>query len=131
MKLAHRIGMSPLTRLRASNDHVPLEMMVEYYSQRACVPDTLLISEGTFISKLDGRVPNVPEIYNKQQIVAWRQVTDAVHCKGSYIFCQLWVPGRAAIRGFAEAEGRPIYGSSAMPLNAGEAALRELMAEEI
>ncbi|KAI0505590.1 hypothetical protein F5B22DRAFT_661359 [Xylaria bambusicola] len=131
MRLAHRVDMSPLTRLPVSNDHVRLGMMMEYYSQRACVPGTLLISEGTFISELDRGVPNVPGIYNEQQIEAGRQVTDAIHRKGSYIFCQLWVPGRGAIRGFAKAKGMSIYSSSAIPLHAGEVALRELTAEEI
>ncbi|KAI1361739.1 hypothetical protein F5Y08DRAFT_12007 [Xylaria arbuscula] len=131
MTLAHRIGMSPLTRLRASNEHVPLDMVAEYYGQRASVPGTLLISEGTFISPLDGGVPNVPGIYNDQQIEAWKKVTDAVHRQGSYIFCQLWVPGRAATRGFAETEGISIYSSSATPLNPGEIAPRELTVDEI
>lgn len=89
MGLAHRIGMSPLTRLRASKDHVPLGMATEYYSQRASTPGTLLVSEGTFVSALDGGVPNVPGIYNEEQIHAWKEVTDAVHRQGSYIFCQL------------------------------------------
>lgn len=127
MTLAHRIGMSPLTRLRASNDHVPLEMVAEYYSQRASVPGTLLISEGTFISEIDRGVPNVPGIYNEQQILAWKQVTDAVHRRGSYIFCQLWVLGRAAM----QLEGMSIYSSSATPLEAGQAPPRELTVGEI
>ncbi|KAI1420080.1 putative N-ethylmaleimide reductase [Xylaria sp. FL1777] len=126
MTLAHRIGMSPLTRLRASNDHVPLDMVVEYYSQRASVPGTLLISEGTFISEADGGVPNVPGIYNEQQILAWKRVTDAVHRKGSYIFCQLWAPGRASWF-----EPERIYSSSATPLKPGQVPPRELTVKEI
>ncbi|KAI0975094.1 putative N-ethylmaleimide reductase [Xylaria arbuscula] len=128
MTLAHRIGMSPLTRLRASNDHVPLDIVAEYYSQRASVPGTLLISEGTLISKADGGVPNVPGIYNEQQIKAWKQVTDAVHRKGSYIYCQLWAIGRAALGAVAEMEGISIYSSSATPLS-GQAPPLELTAE--
>ncbi|KAI0450523.1 putative N-ethylmaleimide reductase [Xylaria acuta] len=131
MSLAHRVGMSPLTRLRASNEHVPLDMATEYYSQRASIPGTLLISEGTFISALDGGVPNVPGIYNEKQIRAWKEVTDAVHGQGSYIFCQLWVPGRAAIAGFAESEGISIYSSSATPMEPDRGPPRELTVEEI
>ncbi|KAH8162800.1 hypothetical protein CIB48_g5438 [Xylaria polymorpha] len=131
MGLAHRIGMSPLTRLRASKDHVPLGMATEYYSQRASTPGTLLVSEGTFVSALDGGVPNVPGIYNEEQIHAWKEVTDAVHRQGSYIFCQLWVPGRAAIAGFAESEGISIYSSSATPMEPGREPPRELTVEEI
>jgi NADPH2 dehydrogenase len=46
LKLQHRIGMCPLTRYRASDDHVPLDIMATYYGQRASEPGTLLISEG-------------------------------------------------------------------------------------
>jgi NADPH2 dehydrogenase len=46
LKLQHRIGMCPLTRFRASDDHVPLDLMATYYGQRASEPGTLLVSEG-------------------------------------------------------------------------------------
>jgi NADPH2 dehydrogenase len=131
MTLAHRVGMSPLTRLRASDDHIPLGIVTEYYSQRASVPGTLLISEGTFISKADRGLPNVPGIYNEQQIRAWRQVTDAVHRKGSYIYCQLWVLGRAAVSSFVESEGMSVYSSSATPLDSSPTLPRELTVLEI
>ncbi|KAI3322941.1 hypothetical protein HD806DRAFT_499708 [Xylariaceae sp. AK1471] len=131
MVLDHRVGMSPLTRLRASNDHIPLDIVTEYYSQRASVAGTLLISEGTFISKADRGVPHVPGIYNERQICAWRQVTDAVHRKGSYIFCQLWVLGRAVISDFSESEGMSIYSSSATPLKTSQTPPRELTVAEI
>jgi len=36
----------------------------------------------------------VPGIYTPEQIRAWKKVTDAVHKKGGYIFCQLWHVGR-------------------------------------
>ncbi|KAI2638446.1 putative N-ethylmaleimide reductase [Xylaria nigripes] len=130
MTLAHRVGMSPLTRLRASADHVPLDMVVEYYMQRASIPGTLLISEGTFISKADRGVSNAPGIYTEEQIRSWRQVTDAVHLRGSYIFCQLWVPGRATLNEFAESEGISIYSSSATPLKSSRVPPRELSLEE-
>lgn len=51
LKLKHRIGMCPLTRFRASDDHVPLDIMSTYYGQRASEPGTLLISEGESAAK--------------------------------------------------------------------------------
>lgn len=51
LKLQHRIGMCPLTRYRASDDHVPLDIMSTYYGQRASEPGTLLISEGEFATE--------------------------------------------------------------------------------
>lgn len=115
LTLHHRIAMCPLTRFRASDDHVPTSSFQEYYSQRASVAGTLLISEGTFISAADGGFANVPGIYNDEQITAWRSVTDAVHAKGGYIFCQLWALGRTAEPEVAEKEGIEFRSSSNIP----------------
>ncbi|KAI0676096.1 NADH:flavin oxidoreductase/NADH oxidase [Trametes maxima] len=96
VNLSHRIVLAPMTRLRADNNHVHTDLAIEYYKQRASVPGTLLISEGTFISPQAVGVPNVPGIWNDAQIAAWKKITDAVHAKGSSIFIQLWALGRAA-----------------------------------
>lgn len=96
IELKHRVVLAPLTRYRADDDHVPLPIVEEYYAQRASVPGTLLISEGTLISSRAGGFDNVPQISTSAQIAAWKRVTDAVHAKGCYIFCQLWALGRAA-----------------------------------
>lgn len=45
------------------------------------------------------RFPHVPGIYSEEQVKAWRNVVDAVHAKGSIIFCQLWHVGRASHSG--------------------------------
>lgn len=118
LQLSHRIGMCPLTRFRASDDHVPLPIVETYYAQRASVPGTLLVSEGTFISPSQGGFANVPGIYNDAQIAAWRKVTDAVHAKGSYIFCQLWALGRTAEGDIAEKENFTVTSSSDLPVDA-------------
>lgn len=88
--------MAPLTRFRADDSNVPLPFVAEYYAQRASVPGTLLITEATFIAPQAAGYPNVPGIWNKDQIKAWKTVTDAVHAKGSYIYLQLWALGRVA-----------------------------------
>jgi NADPH2 dehydrogenase len=103
--LAHRIAMAPLTRYRASDSHVPTDMMRDYYSQRAAVPGTFIITEGTIISPQQGGLANAPGIYSKEQIDAWRPIVDAVHARGSHIFSQLWAIGRAANPEVAEREG--------------------------
>lgn len=112
IELQHRVGMCPLTRYRASDDHVPLPSFIDYYSQRASVPGTLIISEGTFIHPSHGGYANVPGIYNSEQIKQWRRVTDAVHERGSFIFCQLWALGRTANAEVAEREGIAFRSSS-------------------
>ena len=84
--------MSPLTRGR-SPEHIPDAKVVEYYAQRA-TPGGLLISEATNISVMAGNYVEVPGIFTPEQRRAWKKVTDAVHAKGGYIYCQLWHVGR-------------------------------------
>lgn len=84
--------MSPMTRARSSADHVPTEIMVEYYRQRAGAG--LILSEATGISVEGLGWPYAPGIWNQQQVDAWAPITSAVHQQGGKIFCQLWHMGR-------------------------------------
>ncbi|KAF8868495.1 hypothetical protein BD779DRAFT_1808060 [Infundibulicybe gibba] len=98
LALQHRVVLAPLTRFKSGRtDHVPtVPLMKEYYTQRASAPGSLLITEATFIAARAGGYPNIPGIWSQAQIDAWKQITDAVHAKGSFIFLQLWALGRAA-----------------------------------
>lgn len=105
--------------------------MSTYYAQRALsLPGTLLVSEATFISPAAGGLANVPGIYDAAQIAAWRAVTDAVHARGGFIFCQLWALGRAAEAAVAEREGFEVASSSAVGFEGG-AVPREMTVREI
>ncbi|KAL6901181.1 hypothetical protein GGI43DRAFT_433923 [Trichoderma evansii] len=128
--LQHRVVMAPLTRFRANKQHVPLPLMKEYYSQRASTPGTLLITEATFISQRAAGYENAPGIWTKEQIAGWKQVTDAVHAKGSYIYVQLWALGRVAVPDVAKAEGFQIKAPSPIGLE-GLAVPEELTTEDI
>ncbi|KAK0460570.1 uncharacterized protein EV420DRAFT_1671111 [Desarmillaria tabescens] len=79
LTLSHRIVLAPVSRYRSrERSHIPyVSIMKEYYAQRGSDPGTLLITEATFLS-------------------AWKEITDAVHTEGSFIFCQLWALGRTA-----------------------------------
>jgi N-ethylmaleimide reductase len=92
--LPNRILLAPLTRTRADAGHMPNDLMVEYYSQRAT--GGLLITECTMVAPNTSAFINEPGIYNEAQITAWKKVTDAVHAKGGRIFMQIWHAGRAA-----------------------------------
>ncbi|KAJ4180002.1 hypothetical protein NW755_012042 [Fusarium falciforme] len=116
MSLSQRIAMAPMTRLRASDSHVPLPSVKEHYKQRASAPGSLVVTEATVISPRHGGYANVPGIYNQSQIDAWREVTNAVHAKGSYIFLQLWALGRAANPQFLEKGGHQLVSSSDVPM---------------
>ncbi|KAJ0421382.1 FMN-linked oxidoreductase [Aspergillus carlsbadensis] len=117
IQVQHRIGMAPLTRQRATADRVPTAMMKEYYSQRASVPGTLIITEGAIVSyAAGGGFPHGPGIWTDEQIAAWKTITDEVHRKGCFIFIQLFAFGRAAVTEVAEAEGVEIVAPSAIPI---------------
>jgi NADPH2 dehydrogenase len=131
LNLSNRLIMAPLTRFR-SPAHIPLPLVREYYAQRASVPGTLLITEATFISPRASGYENVPGIYSPEQIAAWKTVTDAVHAKGSYIFCQLWALGRAADKDVLQKEGGyDVVSSSAIAIGEGQSTPRGLSVEEI
>ncbi|ORY17220.1 hypothetical protein BCR34DRAFT_621944 [Clohesyomyces aquaticus] len=128
----HRIGMAPLTRLRATDDRVPTPLMKEYYGQRAAVPGTLIISEGAIISASDcAGFPNAPGIWREDQVTAWRAITDEVHSKGCPIFCQLFRFGRAADAESAAEQGLPFLAPSAIPIENGGPVPRAMSVGEI
>jgi NADPH2 dehydrogenase len=132
VEVKHRIGMAPLTRFRATSNRVPVPLMKKYYSQRASVPGTLIITEGTFISpSACGGFANAPGIWSKDQVAAWKTITDEVHRKGCFIFCQLFAMGRAAEVEVANKEGLRIVGPSAIPINEGAPMPRPMTIEEI
>lgn len=104
----NRILMAPLTRARATRDHVPTPIMAEYYAQRAGAG--LIISEGVGISRQGLGWPHAPGIWSDEQVEKWRPITQAVHDKGSKIVAQLWHMGRMA---HSSVTGEPIVSSSA------------------
>ncbi|KAJ5152934.1 uncharacterized protein N7482_009412 [Penicillium canariense] len=131
VNVEHRIGMAPLTRFRATEDRVPTPLMKEYYGQRAAVPGTLIITEGTFISATCGGFPHAPGLWRSDQIAAWTTITDEVHSKGCFIFCQLFAMGRAADVEVARKEGCAIVAPSAIPMEEGAAVPNPMTIEEI
>jgi len=88
----NRILMAPLTRARATRNHVPTAIMADYYRQRASAG--LIISEGVGISQQGMGWPFAAGLWSDEQVEAWKPVTDAVHDAGGRIFAQLWHMGR-------------------------------------
>lgn len=111
LSLRNRIVMAPLTRTRAENrGHVPTELMIEYYAQRASAG--LIITEGTWVSEESQGWYGVPGIYNQEQGQAWRKVTDAVHARGGLIFVQLWHQGGVSHHSFYPDGRQPVAPSA-------------------
>ncbi|KAJ5131051.1 Aldolase-type TIM barrel [Penicillium bovifimosum] len=131
MDLSNRIALAPLTRFRVDDDHIPLPFVKDYYAQRGSVPGTLLISEATLITARAGGYANVPGIYNPAQISAWKEITDAVHAKGSHIYLQLWALGRVANPAFRASSDHELISSSPTPVSADSATPRALSETEI
>lgn len=94
-RLAHRVVLAPLTRMRTEADNVPGDLMVEYYAQRAS-EGGLLVSDATAVSPLGIAYAGAPGIYTAAHVRGWRRVTEAVHRKGGVVFLQLWHAGRQA-----------------------------------
>ena len=92
LHLPNRIFMAPLTRLRATPDHIPTPIMVDYYTQRATAG--FIISEATPIDPMGVGYANVPGLWSQQQVEAWKPITAAVHKAGGYIYSQIWHVGR-------------------------------------
>ncbi|KAJ3496024.1 hypothetical protein NLG97_g2970 [Lecanicillium saksenae] len=128
--LSHRIIMSSLTRLRADVNHVATPLMKEYYLQRASTPGTLIIAESCAISHIHGGMGYSSAIFSEEQIAGWRDIVDAVHAKGCYMYCQISAFGRAASPDAAKAEGFTIKGPSAIAAE-GYSTPEEMTAEDI
>ena len=82
VSLAHRVVLAPLTRRRANREHVPSTFAIKYYAQRASMPGSLLISEGTFIAPRAGGLANVPGIWTDAQVAAWKPVRSSYCTRG-------------------------------------------------
>ncbi|GAP42258.1 2,4-dienoyl-CoA reductase [Lentimicrobium saccharophilum] len=94
LTLKNRIVMAPLTRRRAGEGGVPVEMNALYYAQRASAG--LIIAEASQISPQGVGYLNTPGIHTPEQVEGWRKVTAAVHDNGGLIFLQLWHVGRVS-----------------------------------
>src|SRR5579871_1576698 len=114
-RLAHRVMMAPLTRMRAERlSFAPRPLNAEYYGQRA-TPGGLLIAEATPVTMAGRGNPGVPGIYSDAQIEGWRGVVDAVHAKGGLIFLQLWHVGRVSHSSHQPGGAMPVA-PSAVPI---------------
>jgi 2,4-dienoyl-CoA reductase-like NADH-dependent reductase (Old Yellow Enzyme family) len=109
LQCPNRVVMAPMTRGRATREHVPTELMKDYYVQRAGAG--LIISEATGMSRQGLGWPYAPGIWTQEQMMAWMPITQAVHEAGGRIFCQLWHMGRVVHPSFLDGE-QPVSASA-------------------
>lgn len=110
--LKNRVIMAPLTRCRATADHIPTALMTEHYTQRASAG--LIIAEATMAIENNSAFWMEPGIYSTKQVAAWKEVTDAVHAKGGKIYLQIWHGGRAC---------HPLLNNGAQPVSSSPIAI--------
>lgn len=94
----NRVFMAPLTRGRSTHTHIPTDLNVEHYRQRASAG--VIFSEATGISQQGLGVPYAPGIWNSEQMEGWKKVTQAVHEERGKIILQLWHMGRVVHSSF-------------------------------
>ncbi|MGY2134267.1 alkene reductase [Hymenobacter sp. HD11105] len=111
LALKNHLVMAPMTRSRATGN-LPNALMAEYYAQRAGAG--LLITEGTAPLPNALGYPRIPGVFSPEQVVAWQQVTAAVHAGNSRIFMQLMHTGRIGHVDNLPA-GAQLVGPSALP----------------
>ena len=114
LSIPNRVLFAPLTRVRASADNVPGDLMAEYYSQRASAG--LLIAEATMVAADAQAWPHQPGIHSPAHIAGWQRVTDAVHAAGGRIYLQIWHPGRAT---------HPSLNKGAQPISSSTKPIRD------
>lgn len=122
--LKHHVILSPLTRFRSTTSAVPTDLQFEYYGQRVS-DGGLLITEATIIICLAGAYPQIPGIYNEEQIESWKKVNSAIHAKNAVIFLQLGHTGRAGFKAL-NPNGEQVVSASAITIP-GETFLMDYM----
>ncbi len=114
LMLPNRIIMAPLTRSRSAYPgNLQTPMHAAYYAQRASAG--LIVSEATQISPEGQGYAHTPGIHTVEQVVAWRNATDAVHAAGGRMFCQLWHVGAVSHGVFQPNGGAPVSASAFQP----------------
>ncbi|MED6171708.1 12-oxophytodienoate reductase 1, variant 2 [Stylosanthes scabra] len=64
------------------------------------------------------RYPNIPGIWTKEQVQAWKPIVDAVHAKGAIFFCQIAHVGRVHDPEY-QPNGQDLISSTDKPLSNG------------
>jgi N-ethylmaleimide reductase len=98
LRCPNRIFMAPLTRGRATREHVPTDLMKTYYTQRAGAG--LILTEATGMSRQGLGWPYAPGLWTDEQTEAWKPVVASVREAGGRIFAQLWHMGRVVHSSF-------------------------------
>ncbi len=110
LTLPNRVIMAPMTRCRATPDGRTPPSYGEYFAQRSSAG--LMVTEATLISPQAVGYPNGPGMWTDEQVLAWSDVTAAVHAVGGVITVQLTHCGRLSLKAFQPAQDPPVSSSA-------------------
>lgn len=110
--MKNRMVMSPLTRCRADDNHVPTAIMTEYYGSRASMG--MIITEAIMVQRDYSGFAYEPGLYSAEQVEAWRTITEAVHARGGLIAAQIYHAGRATTPANLTSDGLVPIGPSSV-----------------
>ena len=135
MTVSHRVVLAPLSRSRATKDHVQRAgcgvLRTAFFS-----PGSLFITEAATIHPAAVAWAHSGSIYTDAQVQAWKKVRlvslirdhlsdlppvgrDTIHTNGTYVFIQLWAFGRATNLEVLKADDPSfeLVGTSAIPMS--------------
>lgn len=102
LEIPNRIIMAPLTRARATVDHVPTPLQARYYAQRADAG--LIVAEATAVDRKGMGWYRAPGIWSPEMVAGWSGVTQAVHARSGRIYAQLWHMGRLVLPDYLDGQ---------------------------
>lgn len=97
LDLSNRLAVAPMTRISATPEGMPTDMMARYYERFARGGFGLVITEGIYTDQAYSQgYANQPGLSDLEQAKGWRPVVDAVHAAGGKIVAQLMHAGALA-----------------------------------
>ena len=95
--LKNRIGVAPMTRMSAGPNSIPRQDVLDFLVRRAENGAAIVYTEAIVTDYESGQgYPGQARILNRQQIDAWKAVTDAIRQAGSVSIMQMFHCGRMA-----------------------------------
>lgn len=92
--LRNRLVVAPMSRVSATAEGVPTERMASYYASFAEGGFSLVITEGIYTDiDFSQSYEYQPGLATLDQAASWKNVVDAVHGAGGFIFAQLMHAG--------------------------------------
>lgn len=112
-KLRNKLIMSAMSRCKSDpKTGIAHELHAKYYSQRA-EDAGLVITESSAVRSDGEAFPAAAQIFNKEQMLGWKKVVEAVHKVNGRIFIQLYHAGRSTCS--EKIGGGTVIGASSIP----------------